>query len=215
MADILRFLRYDEVYGKRSGPASSTRPSRPRPATSPRPTSPPPRPPARTASPSSSCSAGPRRRWANLPPALVGEGWGGGNYRPSAPSGHFPPQWGRESLRVIRVIYVRAVVRLIGDAGFRDHVLLIDPAPQVDQAAALGTEGEGRQIVERGDLVTAGTESDSVLGSWLALGAGCGGLGRLGSRGTRRAGRRRIPRDFVASVAGFSAWAAFLYDSLR
>ena len=36
VADILRYLRYHEVYGKRtSAPPSSTRPSRPRPATSP------------------------------------------------------------------------------------------------------------------------------------------------------------------------------------
>jgi hypothetical protein len=113
------------------------------------------------------------------------------------------------------VILVRAVVRLSWDPCLRDHVIPVDPSSQVDQATAMGTEGKRRQVVERGDLVTTGTNGTSSSNHDSLLDVVAAGLADSEVEGLVEVDDGGSLDDFVDSVGGFSAWAAFLYDSLR
>jgi hypothetical protein len=96
-----------------------------------------------------------------------------------------------------------------------DNILTVNPAAQVDQPAALGAEREGRQVVQRGDLVTSRTDRAATLDhvSLLALGEV---LEAESPPEVLFAVEAVDSLDgFAVPLGDFSAWAAFLYESLR
>ena len=126
-------------------------------------------------------------------------------------------EWHFASVVVILGRFILVVLLTLGNGRTGDRVLAVDPAAQVDEPAAVGAEGKGREGVDRGDLVrlgagwTASADHDSLF-------AACVGSVLAGSL----LGELDDSVDGLDSAAGLagslddlSAFSAFLYESLR
>ena len=115
---------------------------------------------------------------------------------------------------------ISGIVRvLFGARGLGNGILAVDPAPEVDQSAPVSTEWKVWEVVDRLDLVGTGADRTSAVdhGSLFELELVEAGLAGslLGVLVVSLLVELLSEAGLAGSLELFSAWAAFLYESLR